>query len=342
MNTLSYNLDEVDERTWNKLLSTCIPDIHNVYQTTEWATLLKRVYGCEPNFFLVCNGSNPMAGHLCFKKKVAGFLSAWESIGGPLSNGSLLYETLRDECNLRLHDGRLLMYTRLRPVPFPNGDDLFANKGYVKHPLFTYILRLDRPTEVLWDGLAKNARRGVKKAVLSGGHVEEALDWQDWVRFYHLHCRHNQNKGITPESKQFFETLYTTMLPKGMVKLFVASLNGQVIGGMLFLVYQGTMTYYIGSSIEEGLKYYPSDLTMWHAIQWGNKSGIRYLDFGDTQPDPDTHLYGIHKFKKKWGGELINRSLYIHGKVYALGYNAVSTSRRSQRIYEFFNRHGLI
>ncbi|WP_067074985.1 lipid II:glycine glycyltransferase FemX [Methanoculleus horonobensis] len=342
ISTLSYGLDEVDERAWNQLLSTCKPDIHNIYQTLEWATLLEKVYGYEPGFLLTCNGSKPVAGHLIFRKRVARHLSARESAGGPLSNGSLIYETLQEECDLFLQERRLSVYTRLRPISSPGVDDVFIRKGYVKCPLFTYILRLDKPEEVLWKEIARSARGRVKKAVQNGVCVAEALDWQDWIRFYHLHYKHSRNKGITPKSQQFFEMLYTTLLPRGMVKLFVASLRGHVIGGMLFFIFQGTMTHYISSSSKEDLEHCPSDLIMWHAIQWGAKSGIRYLDLGDTQPDPDSHLYGIHRFKEKWGGELINRSLYVRGKIYVLGYSAVNVSRRSQRVYEFINRHGLL
>ncbi len=118
--------------------------------------------------------------------------------------------------------------------------------------------------------------------------------------------------------------------------------EGKIIAGMLFLVCRDTMVYYMGASAHGSLSLSPNDPIMWHAIQWGKNNGVKLLNLEDTYPNPSSNLYGIHKFKEKWSGQLIHRDLYIDGKFYAWGQSLLLNSRTVQRAYAFLHKRNII
>jgi hypothetical protein len=103
------------------------------------------------------------------------------------------------------------------------------------------------------------------------------------------------------------------------------------------------MTYFIGASDDDYIKCSsPNDLLMWEGIRWGVRNRIHLLDLGDTWPNPKSHLYSIHKFKEKWGGDLVPRDFYINGTLYRLGRNFVLNNRMIQSLYETLHKQNII
>jgi hypothetical protein len=81
---------------------------------------------------------------------------------------------------------------------------------------------------------------------------------------------------------------------------------------------------------------------MWNSIRWCTLQNIDTLDLGDTWPDPKSHFYSIHNFKKKWKGQLIHSDFYIHGRLYYYGRSVVLKNKYIQWIYEYFHHHNII
>jgi lipid II:glycine glycyltransferase (peptidoglycan interpeptide bridge formation enzyme) len=344
MDICLYSGSEIEEAAWEKLLNHSQGDIHNIYQTYEWASLMEKCYHLTPFFLVVRDDAKPVGGQLFFKKALFRFFAAYESSGGPLYDSDFAEPSTVDNAirSEMLAKRSRVLYVLTRPNFFVGSEEEYLNRGFVKSRFYTLVLSLTAPSELLWKGLHKHARNGVRKAEKTKITVEEATAWDVWLDFFRLHVTHSATRGIAPKDVAFFKHLYEHFYPKNMVKLFTAFHNDVLVGGMLFLCWDKTMTYYMGASDDNYARHSPNDLLMWRAIQGGSTASFACLDLGDTWPNPKSHLYGIHKFKEKWGGDLVDRSFYISGRAYALGRSLVMCNKSIQNIYERLHHYKLI
>ncbi len=339
METIVYTVQNIDKSLWNELIYKSTPDIHNIYQTYEWASIIEACYNQSARFAVFQDEHRPQGGHLYFRKPVFGKFNAYESFGGPLCNNG-------QPCIIENYTIKQILseatpiYILMRPLIHSENDFEFVNHGFVKTPFYTFILDTSQEEGYIWNSLRKNARNGVRKAEKSGISVSPAESWDEWFEFYRLHTEHSQNRNIAPKSIGFFRVLYEKFEPKNMSKLFIARFNNVIIGGKLFLCFNRVATYYIGASDDGYSRYSPDDLIMWRAILWCNKNGFLTLDLGDTWPDPNSHLFGIHKFKEKWGGTLVRRDFYIRGRLYRFGRQLVLNNQFIQSVYEHVHKNG--
>lgn len=341
MTTEVYDIDTVDKLAWGDLLERSV--IKDVYQTYEWASLMKELYAWEPQFLVLSHNGKAVASQLFFRKKVFGVFNACEALGGPLYTGGFGEEVISSLIEfLRGLKTSPMLYRVIRPQCPHDFELLFKKARFIVNPFQTFLLNLDRPAHEIWKSFIQNARWGVRKAEKLGVSVAEAAAWEEWEAFMNIHIPHSKAHGTTTKSPEFFRGLYENFYPKNMARVFVSKHEGKIIAGMLFLVCRDMMVYYMGASEHGSLSLSPNDPIMWHAIQWGKDNGIRLLNLEDTHPDPSSNLYGIHKFKEKWSGELVHRDLYIDGRFYALGQSLLLNSRTVQRVYAFLHKRNII
>ena len=81
--------------------------------------------------------------------------------------------------------------------------------------------------------------------------------------------------------------------------MLLAELDGQVLGGVLFLEWGRTIYYKFNASRPDLLGARPNDLVIWEAIQHGVRTGLERLDFGLSDWDQE----GLLRFKRKYATE---------------------------------------
>ena len=323
MTEIDVQVNDTDPLSWNDLLSKSRPDIYNIYQTREWAILRKRADGLIPIFIRIEDRSELCGGQLYFKMRTFKALAAYSSLGGPIcANGQSEKLTASIVHNM-LANGRHSLYIRARPGIASASKEEFIKNKFTNFPVHFILVSIEHDEDELWRRLKKNARQGVEKAEKNDIIVKEADTWKLWFDFYKIYTQHCLRKGLEFKNLIFFRELYEQFLPKMMVKLFVALYNDMVIAGGLFLCYDKVMAYHINASDNEYIKYSPNDLILWNAILWGRRNGFGTIDMDDTWPDPKSPHFGIHKFKDKWGGRLMEGNVYYHGDICLLGKNII-------------------
>ena len=340
LKTKIYDTRTVDRNIWNDLLNKSV--VKDVFQTYEWAILMEKIYGYQPKFLIISNRGT-VGGQLFFKKKVFFLLSGYEALGGPLYIDSYDVYTISTVIKFFQNlSGSCTSYKLIRPQCPHNFEKEFIKNKFIVSPYQTFLLDLGRPVNKIWNNFKKNARWGVKKAQRSNVKVAEATRWEVWKAFHHLHVEHAKVHRYPVKSLEFMQGLFEILYPKNMTKLFIATYEGAMMAGMLFLICQDTMVYYSGASDSKYPRLLANDLLMWHAIQWGKEHDIRTLNLEDTYPKKSSNLYGIHKFKEKWGGQLTNRDFYIDGKLYAFGRSLVLNSKMFQKAYAIIHERNMI
>ena len=65
------------------------------------------------------------------------------------------------------------------------------------------------------------------------------------------------------------------------------------------------------SELDYSKKLYSQDLLKWKIIEWGKENNCDYYDLSGVNPSPETDKESkIFRYKKKWGGELIQYKMY--------------------------------
>ncbi|MBU0610860.1 MAG: GNAT family N-acetyltransferase, partial [Armatimonadetes bacterium] len=238
------------------------------------------------------------------------------AIGGPMHMDGGAEEVC--QAVVTFLDGRAgrAAYKTVRPQAGHALDATLTSRGYARSSLHTIVVDLARPEQDIWRSLHGNARTGIKKGANSGLAVIEATTPEQWAAFEVVQNAHAREKGTAAVPIQALDYMRERLAPTGHCKLFLGMLGEECVSGMLFVICQETMLFYAGASDSRSLDASPNDPVMWEAMRWGCANGIRCLALYDTDPREDSPLYGIHRFKAKWGGELVDRPFYVKGWAY--------------------------
>jgi lipid II:glycine glycyltransferase (peptidoglycan interpeptide bridge formation enzyme) len=90
--------------------------------------------------------------------------------------------------------------------------------------------------------------------------------------------------------------------------LFTATYQKKILTTMVFFVFHDALYYPYGASSNEHRNVMHSTLTMWEAIRFGKKLGLKKFDMWGAmgpEPDPNDPWFGFHDFKRKFGPEHI-------------------------------------
>lgn len=154
--------------------------------------------------------------------------------------------------------------------------------------------------ETVWQGLQSSARQAIKKAQRNGLVVRPARVREELRAFFELHLGVRKNKyRLLAQPYRFFENIWDRFIDKQKGTLMVAFYRDELVGGVLFLEWQGKLYYKFNASNSAFNSLRPNDLITWEGIQYGKSKGCTYLDFGLTDYDQE----GLLQYKRKYATE---------------------------------------
>lgn len=173
----------------------------------------------------------------------------------------------------------------------------------------SYVLELPRRLgDALRFGNAKGRHKvawAVSKAVRLGVKVREGKNEEDLAGWYRLYLETMRRVVVLARPYSFFQELWRTMRPRGMIKLLLAERSGNdgndLLAGSILLVYGTTVHYGFTGCNTPALALHANDLLQWEAIDSACKEGFRYYDFGEVGAEcPE-----LARFKSKWSAKAI-------------------------------------
>ena len=204
-------------------------------------------------------------------------------------------------------------------------------RGNVK-TIGTLFLDLSLSTEGLLNQMHNMRRRGIKKGLNSPFQVKHGGrdDLKVFFDLYHSTVRKNKftdpntNKTTDwyPEIESYRELcqIWDNLFPYGWVKLFLGTVDDEVICGALTFPFGKIFRYTQWGWNGKYDKYHISDAIQWEMIQWAKSNGYQYYDFCEinlkvaeayhsSEPIPEalkaTRFYGPTMFKLHFGGIII-------------------------------------
>jgi hypothetical protein len=292
----------------------------NIFHTPEMFEVFERTEGYQPTLWATVDDDNrPLALLLPVNITL---------IDGPLRRlttrsvvyGGVLYapnssgeDALRLLLETYTHNvDKNILFTELRNVSdMAICQPILDEYGFVYEEHLNFLIDLDSYEE-MWQRLSKSARQSVQTAPRKGTTIEEVTE-RDKISYAYEILQEAYSRAHVPlSSPTLFESAFDVLGPKQMCKIFLAQADGQYIGARVILAYNNRVTAWYATAKRAFSKYRPSELMVWHVMEWGQENQFQIFDFGGAgKPDED---YGPRDFKAKFGGDLVNygRNICVH------------------------------
>ena len=156
---------------------------------------------------------------------------------------------------------------------------------------------LERDVDDIWAQIHSSARRAIRKADTAGLKVTTASTKEELRAFYDLHLSIRKYKyRLLAQPFRFFERIWDEFIQEERGFLVLATLDGQAIGGILFLEWQGALYYKFNASDRSSLSVRPNDRLIWEGIKIAKSRGLGLMDFGLSDLDQE----GLMRYKRKY------------------------------------------
>jgi lipid II:glycine glycyltransferase (peptidoglycan interpeptide bridge formation enzyme) len=171
---------------------------------------------------------------------------------------------------------------------------------------YTFQLSLDKTEEQLFEGLASKTRYNVNVAYKKGVQIVENTSAEGMENYLSVLSETTKRQGFYLHTENYFRTMWEVMGGSGIMRIFEAHYEGQILVSWVIFVFNDMLYYPYGASRSAHRDVMASNLMMWEMIRLGKSLGLRAFDmWGCLGPEPDEKdpRFGFHRFKKGYGGD---------------------------------------
>ncbi|HZB96986.1 MAG TPA: peptidoglycan bridge formation glycyltransferase FemA/FemB family protein [Candidatus Sulfotelmatobacter sp.] len=255
---------------------------------------------------------------------------------GPTLAGSALAEAVGEAREVAGEEAA--DFLRLEPLGSVTPEQLRAvgaRRSRSIQPRHTWVLDLDADEKSLRSGLSEGHRGSINAASRRGLSFRKASSPEEATTFLSLLHRVAQARpDFKPHHDTYYRTCLEVLMPRGAASLYLAERQGEAVAGTIVYDFSSTR-YYAHASADpvQGRKLSAAAPLVWHAILEAQAAGMRHFDFWGVAPDDDpAHpWHGLSKFKKAFGGRLVERAGTWDIVLRPLRYGIYSLGRRVVR-----------
>lgn len=298
----------------------------NIFQTPSMYHALKNANHYRPLVVATYDEHNCMTGILLAQIQkeltgITGYMTARSIIfGGPIIDNEASLKTLLSEYN-KLIENKVI-YSQFRNFSAPNSwRNIFSEYGFYYDEHLNILVDLTSGEELLWKGIKKQRKEGIRKAKRSNLIFEVVSSSKIIPDFYNLLSTTYRRAKLPYPNISFFYSLYDSFAPTEIAFFSIKENNKLLVVLQAFLYQKCIYAYYVGAVSEEiYLKKRPVDLLYWEVMRWGIENKFKTFDWmGAGKPNIE---YGVRNFKLEYGGKLceFGRFEKIHKpRLYKLG-----------------------
>lgn len=288
-------------------------------QTWDWGEL-KRQASWEPSRVGLRDHGRLVGGAQILVRRIGGLGSIGYLDGGPLAatNHPSLGDGLMDLIEATCHS------TQIRALivdPLEDGAidrSTFDAAGYVTSQVKTSLgatvrVDLEQPEQELMAAMKSKTRYNVRKGLRSGVDVR-AGESSDVATFHELMVSTAERQGFVPMSEDYLTELWERFAPSDRVSIFLASVEGETVAGILITVSGDTAIYKRGAWNGRHGNSHPNEVLHWEAMKWARQRGLHWYDFDGIERNvAETLVTGkdvgdlesVTRFKLGFGGDAV-------------------------------------
>ncbi len=173
---------------------------------------------------------------------------------------------------------------------------------------YTFEIDLNQTEEELFAKLSSKTRYNVRLAYKKGVRILENTSEEGMETFIQILEETSKRDGFYIHTPDYFRKMWQAMKDSGMMHIFHATYENTVIVAWIIFEFNGDLYYPYGSSRSVYKDVMASNLMMWEMIRYGQQQKCKKFDlWGSLGPDPNPKdpWYGFHRFKKGYGGDLM-------------------------------------
>lgn len=315
-NVCVYTLEPLTHQNcadWDSVILQCLNS--TAFQGSVWRdTLANSFKQLDPIYFLIKQDETVIGGVPAFVFEPIPTIRLWYSMPWNLFGGPQIINTVQVnpedlvstiETYLKTtstEKGWCELCWTLSPEDTIKYGDFLIRTGYERTERFTHILKTNGDVDSLWHAYNKRVRGAVRKAQKSGVEVINTESDEDLSTFYDMYLRTVKRLGGTPKP----HALMKMLLQHGVAKLAIATYQGSIIAGLLYLYFNRTVTLWCEASVPEYLQYRPNNAIFHHIITWACKEGYVWVDFGASPPENE----GLIAHKEQYRAQKTNFCSY--------------------------------
>ena len=311
-----------------------------VWQGTVWQRLL-RAYGISAWFVNVYGADDRLVAYALVQELSAGgWARYWSGRATRSAAGAARIRTLRvlhgpvvgDPAETEAVHQAFATYLQgraarwncaeivVKPPHYPDsqiGDRLAAIYGasqFRQTRAYTFVVPAQRPLDDLRQRLAAEKRTKLNRAAREGIQVVRATDEHDVERYWKIRSETMRRGRQFEVPLHHYLDTWRALRPSGAMEIFIAEREGEDLAAQILylsrldveLVGSATADVNIRRSLPG------NDALQWAVIEWAHDNGYRHVDYVGADPDTgDAKRREIHRFKKSWGGELIEYPQFV-------------------------------
>ena len=296
MNCSAFEFNPLVDRRWPAFLRGH-PNA-SVFYSAGWLSALQRTYRYEPVAYTTSPPEAELGNGLAFCR-----IDSW------LTGRRLVSLPFSDHC-APLVDGTehwVCLAEKIRPdqqqqkwkyIEFRPGlpQSVPAEKFQASQKYYLHRLDLQPSINQLFNNLHKDStQRKIRRAEREGLSYEEGRSEELLDKFYRLLMLTRRRHQVPVQPREWFANLLTCL--GDMVKIRVASGQGQPLASILTLQFKGTLVCKYGGSDACHQNLGGMHLCLWRAIEEAKERGLKEFDLGRSDFDDP----GLITFKDRWG-----------------------------------------
>jgi len=299
---------EIDSSKWRKFVLS--HSNGNIFQTWEIYELYSRARNYKPITLCAVNEHDEILGTLLvvIQKELSGILGYFTSraivFGGPLikDNDPTVLNLILSEYKKVIRGEAI--YTQFRNLwDFGSQKQIFKENGFKFEDHLDILVNITKTESELREDLSRDRKKSINKGTKY--LTVKLIDGKQYIdEIYRLLNLVYHRIRLPLPRKEFFIQAMDEFYDNGMLKVFAAHMNNDIVGVRLVLCYKEIVYDWYAGADDRFLEFRPNDILPWNIFLWGKNNGFSVFDFGGAgKPNIP---YGVRDYKLKFGGELVD------------------------------------
>ena len=298
------------------------------YHQIGWRNVVEKTYKHKP-IYLVAKEEDEIKGVLpLFLMKSMFFGKKLVSVpfapyGGACADNETVEKALIEEAK-RITEKCSADYLELRDIIKKESSKLVEKSSQV-----TSILELESDSNIIWNKMKRDKRRGIKKA--KEANLEIIWGQEGSKEFYAIHAQTMWYLGSPVHSLKFFGNIIQEFPDN--TDIITVKYKDEAIASIFLIFFKKRAISGWSGSLKEYSRFYPNNLAYWEVLKYCCEKGYKFFDFGRSIPDS-----GIHEFKKSFGAETKHLHYQFYLKKAKDVPNITSTNPKRQKFAKAWSK----
>jgi lipid II:glycine glycyltransferase (peptidoglycan interpeptide bridge formation enzyme) len=182
-------------------------------------------------------------------------------------------------------------------------------------PRRTILVDLTEDEEAIMMAMKSKTRYNIRLAGRKGVTVRAATG-EDLPTFHRLMSVTAERNEFGVHSPAYYERAFHLFVPRGWARLFLAEVEEDAVAALMAFALGDRAWYFYGASSSAHREKMPTYALQWAAMRWARSQGCTKYDlWGIPDEDEETledeftersdGLWGVYRFKRGFGGEVV-------------------------------------